>query len=132
MALRCWFLSLLVSRLLRSFLLSLCVCMCIISSGVPRVSRARGQSQFGRPHPARSWQHRCEESAGSKRTSKAESDTGAHIHLFLDPHENFTWLRRHRIDVRTRGVGSGSAGLQTHQWRIFRVFSEHLELKKKN
>jgi len=28
---------------------------------LPRVSRARGQSQFGRPHPTRSWRHRCEQ-----------------------------------------------------------------------
>jgi len=30
-------------------------------NGVPRVSRARGQRQFGRPHPVCSWQHRSEE-----------------------------------------------------------------------
>jgi len=30
-------------------------------SSAPRASRSRRQSQFGRPHPARSWQHRCEE-----------------------------------------------------------------------
>jgi len=29
-------------------------------SGVPRASRARVQSQFWRPHPDLSWQHRCE------------------------------------------------------------------------
>ena len=32
-----------------------------VTSDLPRVFRARGQSQFGRPHPARSWQHRCKE-----------------------------------------------------------------------
>jgi len=30
-------------------------------SGVPRVSRTRGRTQFWRPHPACSWLHRCEE-----------------------------------------------------------------------
>jgi len=30
-------------------------------SGVPRVSRVRGQSLFVRPHLARSWHHRCKE-----------------------------------------------------------------------
>jgi len=43
------------------------------SSGVPWVSRAWGQSQFGCPHPVCSWQHRCDEWVGSKRASKAES-----------------------------------------------------------
>ena len=32
-----------------------------LGSGLPRVSRARGQTQFWRPHPARPWQHRCED-----------------------------------------------------------------------
>jgi len=36
-----------------------------VISGVPRVSRARGQSQFERHHPVCSWQHRCEERVGS-------------------------------------------------------------------
>jgi len=35
------------------------------SSGVPRVSRARGQRQFWRPHPAPSWQRRCKVWVGS-------------------------------------------------------------------
>jgi len=35
------------------------------TSGVPRVSRARGQSQFGRPYPVCSWQYRCEGWVGS-------------------------------------------------------------------
>jgi len=43
------------------------------SSGVPRVSRAMGQSQFGHPHPGRWWQHRCQEWVGSKGTSKVDS-----------------------------------------------------------
>ena len=42
--------------------------------GVPRVSSALGQSQFQRPHPAHSWQHRCEGWVESKRASKADSD----------------------------------------------------------
>ena len=42
-------------------------------SGVPRVSCARGQRLFGRPHLARSWRHRCEEWVRSKGTSKADS-----------------------------------------------------------
>jgi len=41
-------------------------------SGAPRVSRGRGQSQFGRPHPACSWQYRCEEWVGSKGETKAD------------------------------------------------------------
>jgi len=44
----------------------------LVISGVPRVSRARGQSQFDRPHPVCSWQHRCEGWVGSKEASKAE------------------------------------------------------------
>jgi len=35
------------------------------SSGVPRASRARGQSQFWRPHPDLSRQVRCEKRVGS-------------------------------------------------------------------
>jgi len=46
------------------------------TSGVPRISCARGQSQFWRPHPARSWQHRCEEWVGSKGASKAVAYLG--------------------------------------------------------
>ena len=46
---------------------------CCQRSGVPRVSRARGQTQFWRPHPARSWQHRCEEWVGNKGASKVDS-----------------------------------------------------------
>jgi len=44
-----------------------------VTSGAPKVSRAREQSQFGRPHPARLWQHRCEEWLGGKGASKADS-----------------------------------------------------------
>ena len=36
-------------------------------SGVPRVSRARRQTQFWPPHPLCSWQHRCEEWVWNKR-----------------------------------------------------------------
>jgi len=42
-------------------------------SGVPRVSRTRGQSQFERPHPACSRQHRCEDWVEKKGLSKADS-----------------------------------------------------------
>jgi len=34
-------------------------------SGVPRASRARGQSQFWRPHPDLPWQLRCEKWVGT-------------------------------------------------------------------
>jgi len=43
------------------------------ASGVPRVSRVRGQSQFERPHPACSRQHRCEEWVENKGLSKDDS-----------------------------------------------------------
>jgi len=35
------------------------------SSGVPRVSRAWGQTQFRRSHPAPSWQHKINETLQS-------------------------------------------------------------------
>ena len=35
------------------------------SSGVPRVSRAWGQTQFRHSHPARSWQHKIKETLKS-------------------------------------------------------------------
>jgi len=41
-------------------------------SGVPRVFCARGQTQFWRPHPSRSWQHRCEEWVWNKGALKAD------------------------------------------------------------
>jgi len=37
----------------------------VANNGVLRVSRARGQSQFWRPHSDLSWQHRCEEWVGN-------------------------------------------------------------------
>jgi len=72
------------------------------NSSVPRVSRVRGQTQFWSPQPARSWQHSCEECVGNKGASKADSGPAiACIQLFIEPSENFLWLWRHRIDVRT-------------------------------
>jgi len=44
---------------------------------------APGDKSAWGPHPARSWQHRWKELAGSKGASN-------HIWLFLDPSENFT------------------------------------------
>jgi len=41
-------------------------------SNAHRVFRARGQSQFGRPHPGHSRQLRCEGWVGSKGASKAD------------------------------------------------------------
>jgi len=54
--------------------------VCSLSfSGVPRVSRARGQSQFGRPPPGTArWQDTCKDWVGSKRTPKTDSGPAAH------------------------------------------------------
>jgi len=57
------------------------------TSGVPTVSRARGQCQFGRPHPVCSWQHRCQEWVGSKGTSKV--DSGPASSCFCRPASKF-------------------------------------------
>jgi len=60
--------------------------------GVPRVSRARGQSHFERPHPACSRQRRCEEWVEKTGCRKLTRDPNEW--LFLNLFENFIWLWR--------------------------------------
>jgi len=87
----------------------------VVFSGAPRVSRARGKTQFWRPHPARSWQHRWVECVGNKGAPKADWGPAiACIYLFLNQSENFLWLWRRRIDVRTFESWKSS----TVEWRI--------------
>jgi len=52
-------------------------------SGVPRVSRAQAQTQFWGPHPARSWQHICEERVGNNWASKADSALQSPVHVVV-------------------------------------------------
>jgi len=66
--------------------------------GTPTVSRARGQSQFGRPHLANSWPNRCKERVGSKGCRKLTwvPHKVVSIHAF-----KLIWLLHHKVDVRT-------------------------------
>jgi len=64
-------------------------CSGIMHTGVPRVSHTGGQSQFGRPHPVRSWQHRCQKWFGNKGASKVIP--APHLVVSIDPLQNFTW-----------------------------------------
>ena len=60
-------------------------------SGVPKISRAQGQTQFWRPHQACSWQLDVKNELGIKGRRKLARALPSPAYLFLDPSEQQRW-----------------------------------------